>query len=146
MTAQEMWEEYRKLNPAETPMPTRLGPSGGAAGDELAKLTLQGIKTATASSLIAYACDDEIPTAGCYSVILYDNGEAACVIRDTIVSIVPFDEVSPEHAYREGEDDRSLAMWREVHRRFFTPDYEAVGKPFDEHGLCVLEEFEVVYK
>ena len=146
MTAQEMWEEYRKLNPDADAYEAWAFCGGGAAGDELAKLTLQGIKTATASSLIAYACDDEIPTAGCYSVILYDNGEAACVIRDTIVSIVPFDEVSPEHAYREGEDDRSLAMWRDVHRRFCTPDYEAAGKPFDEHGLCVLEEFEVVYK
>ena len=34
--------------------------------------------------------------------------------------MVPFDEVDEEHAYLEGEGDRSLEYWREVHERFFT--------------------------
>lgn len=71
---------------------------------------------------------------------------AACIIRDMKVSVVPFDQVSVEHAYKEGEDDRSLEKWREVHRRAFSPDYEAAGLAFDESGDCVLEEFEVVWK
>ena len=71
--------------------------------------------------------------------------KAACIIRDTKVSIVPFNQVSAEHAYKEGEDDRSLDKWREVHRRAFAPDYKAGGLDFDENGDCVLEEFEVVY-
>ena len=54
---------------------------------------------------------------------MFDNDEAACVIRDVKVSVVPFLQVSAEHAYKEGEDDRSLEKWREVHRRVFTPDY-----------------------
>ena len=36
---------------------------------------------------------------------------AACVIRDTKVSVVPFHQVSPEHAYKEGEGDRSLGTY-----------------------------------
>ena len=79
------------------------------------------------------------------NVILLDNGEAAGVICDTKVTLVPFDEVSGEHAFREGEGDRSLAYWQKVHREAFAPDYEAAGKPFDEHGLCVLEEFVLRY-
>ena len=71
--------------------------------------------------------------------------EAACIIRDTKVSIVPFNQVSAEHACKEAEDDRSLDKWREVHRRAFAPDYEAADLYFDETGDCVLEEFEVVY-
>ena len=119
---------------------------GGLFADELASLVLAGIKTATASTKLSYETADEaLPVIGTYSVILFDNGEAACIIRDTKVSIVPFHLVSAEHAYKEGEDDRSLDKWREVHRRAFAPDYQAVGLNFDENGDCVLEEFEVVY-
>ena len=78
-------------------------------------------------------------------MILLDSGEAAGVICDTKVTLVPFDEVSGEHACKEGEGDRSLAYWKKVHREAFTPDFEAAGKPFDEHGLCVLEEFALLY-
>lgn len=108
---------------------------------------LAGVKTAASSAKIAYETAGEaLPSAGTYSVILFDNDEAACIIRNTKVSVVPFDEVSAEHAAREGEDDRSLEKWREVHRRAFTPDYQAAGRCFDEHGDCVLEEFEVAYR
>ena len=62
------------------------------------------------------------------------------------VSVVPFNQVSADHAFKEGEDNRSLKKWREVHRKAFTPDYKAVGQDFDEKGDCVLEEFEVVYR
>ncbi len=120
---------------------------GGIFADELAKLVLDGMKTATASTKLAYElAEEELPEVGTYSVILFDNDEAACIIRDVKVSVVPFDQVSAEHAYKEGEDDRSLEKWREVHRRAFTPDYEAAGLAFDESGDCVLEEFEVVWK
>lgn len=74
------------------------------------------------------------------------NDEAACIIRNTKVSIVPFNEVSAKHAYKEGENDRTLENWREVHRRLFKPNYEERGLPFDEYGDCVLEEFEVVFR
>ena len=120
---------------------------GGPFADELAALVLAGVKTATASPLIAYETEGEpLPREGGYSVILYDDGQAAAVIRDTRVSLVPFDEVSPEHAFREGEGERTLAQWREIHRRAFAPDYRAAGREFDEHGICVLEEFELVYR
>lgn len=78
--------------------------------------------------------------------MIYGSFAAACIIRDTKVSVVPFNQVSAYHAFKEGEDNRSLKKWREVHRRAFTPDYKAVGLDFDEKGDCVLEEFEVVYR
>lgn len=119
---------------------------GGVFADELANLVLAGVKTATASAKIAYETENEaLPEVGTYSVILFDNEEAACIIRDTKVSIVPFHLVSAEHAYKEGEDDRSLNKWREVHRRCFAPDYQAAGLDFDKIGDCVPEKFEVVH-
>lgn len=149
MTGGEMWLAFCRENGVspDTRHDEWKFCGGGEIGDTLARLVLDGIKTATASSLIAYENEGEtVPPDGCYSVVLFDDDSAACVIRDTKVSVVPFDEVSAEHAYKEGEDDRSLRKWREVHREFFAPDYAAAGKEFDEHGECVLEEFEVVYK
>ena len=148
MTAEKMWHDFCAASGLDekTPYDAWAFCGGGAAGDELAKLVLEGKKTATASAKIAYDLENEpLPESGEYSVILYDSGEAACVIRDTRVTLVPFDEVSSEHAYKEGEGDRSLSYWKAVHREAFTPDYEAAGMPFDERGLCVLEEFERVY-
>ena len=148
MTNKEMWSRFcaqEGLSP-DTPYEAWAFCGGGPAADELAALVLDGKKTATASAMIAYETEKApIPKAGCFSVILQDSGEAVCVIRDTRVSVVPFDEVPAEHAFKEGEGDRTLAAWREIHRRAFAPDYRAAGKPFDGHGLCVLEEFERVY-
>ena len=146
MTASEMWREYQKINPSAQTCEAWSFCGGGPVGDQLADLVLAGVKTATASARIAYETENEpIPQVGGYSVILKDDGRAVCVIRDTKVTLTPFSEVSPRHAYLEGEGDRSLAYWRKVHREAFAPDYHAAGRPFDEDGLCVLEEFEVVY-
>ena len=148
MTAEQMWHAFCESSgvPEQTPYSAWAFCGGGAVCDELAQLVLAGTKTATASALLAYELEKEpLPETGEYSVILLDNGEAAGVICDTKVTLVPFDEVSGEHACKEGEGDRSLAYWKKVHREAFVPDYEAAGKPFDEHGLCVLEEFELRY-
>ena len=149
MTGEKMWQEF--CHKTNTDSNTRHDIwkfcDGGIFADELAHLVLSGTKTATASAKIAFDMSgDELPDVGTYSVILFDNDEAACVIRDVKVSVVPFLQVSAEHAYKEGEDDRSLEKWKEVHRRAFTPDYRAAGMEFDENGDCVLEEFEVVYR
>ena len=147
MTADQMWRLYADSHHIDASYEAWKFCGGGEVGDQLAKLVLEGTKTATASSFIAYKTEgEEVPQAGCFSVILFDNGEAACIIRATCVSVVPFNMVSARHAYLEGEGDRSLAYWRNVHREAFTPDYKDAGLDFDEDGLCVLEEFEVVYK
>lgn len=149
MTGEQMWQAF--CHATNTDENTRHDIwkfcGGGIYADELANLVLSGVKTATASTKLAYEMQGEkLPDVGTYSVILFDNDKAACIIRDVKVSIVPFNQVGAEHAYKEGEDDRSLQKWRETHLRAFTPDYEAAGLEFDENGDCVLEEFEVVYR
>ena len=62
----------------------------------------------------------------------------------TQVDIVPFDEVSAEHAYLEGEGDRSLANWRELHERFFT-EHALHGDGFSPDMPVVLQRFVVLY-
>ena len=55
-----------------------------------------------------------------------------------------FDEVSAEHARREGEGDLSLAYWREVHQRFFT-EYAEHDRGFSPTMPVVLQSFEVLF-
>ena len=148
MNGETMWETYCRTTNTDCSARHDIWKfcGGGAAADELANLVLAGIKTATSSTRLAYELDGEnLPEVGTYSVILFDSEKAACIIRDTKVSVGPFNPVSADHAFKEGEDDRSLNKWQEVHRRAFSPDYEACGLDFDEKGDCVLEEFEVVY-
>lgn len=118
------------------------------SADELASLVKQGIKTATASLLQAYLEDDEeIPVSGELSVVVDGAGEPVCVIEVTRVYITDFSMVSERHAFLEGEGDRTLAHWREEHRKFFQTVYaDLFAAGFQEHEKIVCEEFRVVYQ
>ena len=140
MTAEELWK--------------RSGLSGsyeawafGEAADKLADLVVQGIKTATCSAYDLYQINNEpLPKEGDYSVILNSSGEAVCVVKTLKIYVTEFKNVSAEHAYKEGEGDRSLEYWREVHVNFLTNELATINKTFDENTKVVCEEFEVVYK
>lgn len=106
MNAAEMWERFCEKSGIKADYDDW---AFGGAPDALAELVLNGIKTATASAYPLYEQEQEpLPKAGDYSVILNTKGEAVCIIRTTKVYAVPFREVSADHAFREGEDDRSL--------------------------------------
>lgn len=118
MTAEEMWDAFMKTSCPEEKEYEAWAFDG--APDELAALVLQGEKTATSSAYELYVQTKEpLPKAGGYSVILNTKGEAVCIIRTTKVYVVPFYLVSETHAYKEGEGDKSLAHWKQVHEAFF---------------------------
>jgi uncharacterized protein YhfF len=145
MTKDALWEEFIKTeNIADCEYDAW---AFGTDADLLADLVLSGKKTATASAFPLYETEGEpIPNEGEYSVILNSRGEAVCIIKNTRVTVVPFSDITPEHAYREGEGDRSLKFWREVHEKFFTECMKDAGLEFTEDMKVVCEEFEVVYK
>ena len=144
MTHQELWAAYRAVNPAAGE-----DYEAWAYGDDpdtLAALTLAGTKTATAGAGVWYESGEEpMPKAGEYSVVLNSRDEAVCVIRTTRVYTVPFDQVGAEQAWREGEGDRSLDYWRQVHEDFFRAELEEAGLAFSPEMPVVCEEFELVY-
>ena len=118
----------------------------GDAQDKLADLVLHRIKTATCSAYCLYEMEGEdIPKVGEYSVILDSLDNAVCIVKTTKVYLCPFDQVSPEHAYKEGEGDRSLAYWRRIHEEFFADELKPAGMEFNTKMILVCEEFEVVY-
>lgn len=60
-----------------------------------------------------------------------------------LLSLV-LDEVSAEHAYSEGEGDRSLASWREIHERYWRHHSEN-PRGFEPDMPVVCERFRLLY-
>jgi len=113
--------------------------------NELAKLTLKGIKRATTSLKYWYEIENEtIPEVGDLNIITDWEGNPVCVIKNIKVSIIPFKDVDEDFAYREGEGDKSLKHWRDVHIEYFTKELKELGIEFNEDMLVVCEEFDVV--
>lgn len=118
----------------------------GDDADTLAQLVKDGIKTATCSAYCFYEMENEVlPAEGGYNIVLDSRNNAVCITQTTKVYVIPFSQVTSDHAYREGEGDRSLSYWRGVHRKFFTEELEAEGLEFSEDIPLVCEEFRVVY-
>jgi uncharacterized protein YhfF len=152
------WQVARvraKLNPAgfytgERPLGS-LRPPAWAFGDtpeqadELLALLLSGAKTATADALWDYEAEGEqLPSPGALGIVTDGRGVPHALIVTTQVEVVPFAEVSAEHAYLEGEGDRSLATWREVHERSFT-EHARHSHAFSRDMPVVLQRFAVLY-
>ena len=144
MTPQEMWNAYKKINPL-------IGDeidawAFGVEPDLLADLVFTGEKTATTSAYDLYAVEDEpLPQEGTFDVILDSKDQAICIIEITKVSVQPFHQVSADHAYKEGEGDKSLAYWRQVHEDCFAEWMREAGLTFTPDSKVVLEEFRKVY-
>lgn len=101
MTAEQMWAEFASGRGLDD-TPYEAWAYGGDA-DALARLTLAGKKTATSSALPLYGLEGApLPEAGEYSVILDSRKQAVCVIRTERVAVVPYRDVTADHARREG--------------------------------------------
>ncbi len=113
--------------------------------DELLELVLAGDKTATASALWDYEAEGEdLPTEGTLGIVVDGSGRPRALVVTTRVRVVPFDEVDADHARAEGEGDRSLEHWRQVHERFFT-EHPSRDRAFARDMPVVLEELRVLH-
>jgi uncharacterized protein YhfF len=145
MKAIEMWELYKREN--QINHDNYQAWSFGVDKDILSSLVEQGIKTGTASAHVYYDVEKEpLPQVEDYSVILDSKEEAVCVIKTTKVYVTSFNQVSTEHAFKEGEGDRSLEYWRKVHKDFFCNELKNINLDFSEDMKVVCEEFVVIYK
>lgn len=145
MTAEELWQAFCTEKGAAAGEYEAW--AFGVDADTLAGLVAAGEKTATASAYPLYAVDGEpLPRVGEYSVILDSRDNGVCVIQIQKVSVIPFDQVGAEHARKEGEGDKSLAYWRQVHEEVFRQWMAEAGLEFTWDMGVVCEEFQVVYK
>ncbi|WP_407270080.1 ASCH domain-containing protein [Radiobacillus sp. PE A8.2] len=113
---------------------------------ELAELAVAGTKTATANSYDFYQFHQKpLPVVGNYDIVLDGKGNPRGIIEITAVDIIPFGEVTEEFAYLEGEGDRTLRFWRELHESFFKSQMKEIGKGFDYDLPVICEQFRLVY-
>ena len=135
----------------ELPEAWAFGGSGledAGLANELLALVLDGTKTATASALCEYEVEGEpVPKVGDMSIILDGVGQPRAVIRTTKVEVLPFNQVTADHAFLEGEGDRTLESWRREHEHFWRTDFAAQGNglQFSETMDVVCENFRVIY-
>lgn len=147
---QTFWQQYLDTLPPGSAIPDDyqvwyFGDSSALAR-ELAALVLEGKKTATAGLLWSYESGRELaPVVGGYSVITSYEGEPLCILQTTAVEVTPFNQVGAGFAYLEGENDRSLADWREGHWRYFTRECRALGREPLEDMPVVCERFRRVF-
>jgi len=147
-SAEALWAAFKKEHPnsPDTYEAWAFGDSTEMA-DDLAHLVQEGIKTATASNYALYEIEQEpIPEPGLLNIILDGSGRAVTIVETKKVQVLPFNEVTEEHAYLEGEGDRTLAYWSSVHETFFAKEMNTVNREFKDDMLVVCEQFRVVYQ
>lgn len=146
-----MWENYLKSigenrNNTKKQYTTWYFGGNQKDADELAELVKSKVKRGTTSLYYWYEDEEEpLPLPGEYSIIVNWEGAAQCIIKTNKVTLIPFKDVTEELARIEGEGDKSLEHWRDVHIRFFTKELKDEVKQFTEDMIVVFEEFELVF-
>lgn len=148
--AEAMWRAYADAHP-ETVAATQdwtveyFGDSPALA-DELLGLVLDGTKRATAALVVEFIAEREaLPRIGSHWIACDGAGVPRVVLRSTEFRLATFDEVDERFAFDEGEDDRTLATWREGHRRYWERTAAARGGTWSPEQQIVLERFTVVW-
>ncbi|KNF09457.1 hypothetical protein CLPU_3c02360 [Gottschalkia purinilytica] len=151
-SVQKMWEDYLKSIGENVNNSTKKYTSwhfcdNEKDANELANLVKEEIKKATASLYYWYELGEETePKVGDLSIITDWNGIAQCIIETSKINIVPFKEVTEEFARLEGEGDKTLKHWSNVHMNYFSRELQGQEKEFSEDMLVLCEEFKLVYK
>ena len=147
MGVNDFWSEVRRQFPLlpKAPPPAWSFGVNEEQADELLYLVLGGTKTATASALLDYESDNSpVPVVGELSIVLDGKNNPRAVVETTDVTVVPFVEVTAEHAFAEGEGDRRLDSWRTGHQEFWQK-HMINPQDFSPTMLVVCERFRLVY-
>ncbi|MDF7638721.1 ASCH domain-containing protein [Lactobacillus sp. ESL0791] len=140
-TIEKFWQDFcakRKINTELLDEAFAFG-AGKEMADELSSLVDHKIKTATTS---IYVPDESSSQVGKYCIVLDGSSNPVCVIQNKVYEVMPFKQVSAEHAYHEGEGDRTYDYWHKAHVDFFTKECAEEGmEEFTDETLVVCEVF-----
>ena len=140
-TAQRYWDEYWKDREKPTSVSTW---QFGGESDYLARLVVDGVKTATCSGHIFYELNNEsLPTTEDYGVVLDSQGHPKAIVKTVEVTLTPMNAVTEEFAIAEG--DGTYQNWWDIHENYFKEQLNAVGLEFSEDILLVCEHFQVIH-
>jgi uncharacterized protein YhfF len=148
-TVHQFWEAYTtfvgmpsSVRPYET---DKFGDTRDLA-NELGGLVVEGVKTATCSSLWEWEGEGKPPPEpGDRTIILDGDDVPLCIIETTSVEVRTFVEVDEALAFDEGEGDRSLESWREAHWQYFSRVLPPLGYRPAADMPVICERFKLVY-
>lgn len=115
---------------------------------ELIELIKSGKKRASAALVWSYEAEGmSLPNVGDLEIVVNSAGSPALLTRIASAEVVPFSQVTEEHAALEGEGDLSLKYWRQTHWEFFARECGHVARnPTPEMPvLCIRFELLDVY-
>lgn len=148
-SARNMWGDYLDNHLEDA---FHEAPKTGFFGDNekdtntLAHLVMRGVKKATSHSLLGLQYRNEpLPKIGDFLVVTNWAAEAQCIVRTTGVELIPYFNITEAHATLEGEGDKSLAYWKQVHWAYYTRELEPFERLPRESMIIVFEEFERVF-
>lgn len=113
--------------------------------DELLSMALRGIKRATASLAIEYS-RETLPRVDDLVVVVDGAGQPKCVWQTTDIVIKPLNQVDAAFAWDEGEGDRTVGVWLDNHRAYFSRQCRRNGWTFKDDMPVVFERFEIIYR
>ena len=114
--------------------------------DELLGYVLEGIKR-TSTDLLKESELEGWPEnhVGEYNIILNGRELPVAVIKTVSVRRAKYRDVDADHAYWEGEGDRTLETYFIEHDKYYKRRGEALGFEFNKDMLVDLVRFELVY-
>ena len=113
----------------------------------MAKLIFEGQKTATCSAIWEYEHEKEpLPKVGDRLIVLDSSDVPICIIESTEVTICAYNAVDERFASDEGERDRTLKSWRDVHWNFFSRLLPKIGRSPTPDMPLLCERFKVIYR
>ncbi len=144
------WQDFQHNHPAysevEIPLSYHFCDNKKDA-DECAGLVRDGVKQATTHSLFFLEINNEkLPFAGDLSIVTDWDGNPVAVTRTTKVEIVQFKDITPAYAFTEGEGDKILAYWQEVHWAYYTRELHAYNSTPTVDMELVCEYFETIWR
>ncbi len=150
MTSAEFWQRYIRDSKQNEENVCYSGElcfeDQGVTGLTQLDLVLAEKKTALFTPYESFEINLEpLPVAGENYVVLDSGDNPRAIIEVVDVKVIPFNEISPELALRDGEDE-SFEMWKEKETEFFTEEAEICGFKFTKDLKVVCEIFQVVYK
>ncbi len=151
LSPQQIWNDYLETFD-QTDAESSIKPSiwhfcdNKKDANECVQLVLSGKKQATSPSVWELkSLGKKIPEVGDLHIITDWDGFAQCIIQTTNVTIVPFNQITEEHARMEGEGDGSLKHWRKVHWNYYQRVLKGTEYIPSKDMPIVCEKFEVIY-
>lgn len=145
-----LWKRFIESNSKYT---KQTKPKSGYFGDnekdanQLAELVQKDIKKATSHSLLGLQFRKEVlPKLNDIFIVTDWKGDAKCIVKTTSVKLIPFFGIHAEHARLEGEGDKSLEYWKQVHWDYYKRELNPFDRKPRESMIVVFERFEKIFE